>query len=164
MGSGTDHPHRIALEPSIDVLDHVGAVALIVLERRVAQMRRRHDTGQRPVGVVVGQRLDIKDIQARTGDETSALADGVAARRLDLHHVGAEVAEHLGGVWPEKGGGQVEDPDPLERKHPRASGLAHRRWSKRRPTRAEAMLIFWMSMAPPAIPQPQPSRIFCSMG
>src|SRR5262249_18141288 len=39
-----------------------------------------------------------------------------------------------------------------------------RRWSKRRPTIAAAMLVFWMSMAPPAIPQPQASRRRRSIG
>ena len=39
-----------------------------------------------------------------------------------------------------------------------------RRWSKRRPTMELAMLTFWISMAPPAMPQPQASRSRRSMG
>lgn len=38
------------------------------------------------------------------------------------------------------------------------------RWLKRRPTMADVMFTFWMSIAPPAIPQPHASRIFCSIG
>ena len=50
----------------------------------------------------------------------------------------------------------------------RASAISvaagHRRWSKRRPTIAPAILTFWMSIAPPAMPQPQASRRRRSIG
>ena len=42
--------------------------------------------------------------------------------------------------------------------------VTQRRWSKRRPTRAAAMFTFWMSIAPPAMPQPQASRRRRSIG
>src|SRR4029077_355668 len=36
-------------------------------------------------------------------------------------------------------------------------------WLKRRPTRAEAILVFWTSIVPPAMPQAQLSRTRCSI-
>ena len=39
----------------------------------------------------------------------------VALRRLDLDHLGAEVAQRAGGVWPRQDPREVEDPDAVER-------------------------------------------------
>ena len=50
---------------------------------------------------------------------------GVAAVGLDLHHVGAEVAQHLRGVGPHDHGREVQHPHPVEgtgRRHDAAGG------------------------------------------
>ena len=64
----------------------------------------------------------------------SPLARVVAgARSLDLHHVGAEIAQELGAGRTRQNPGEVQDPDPRQRLvHRRAPLQAVRRWLLRR--------------------------------
>ncbi|MCY1225839.1 hypothetical protein D3C81_959840 [compost metagenome] len=58
------------------------------------------------------------DVQEDAGHAVVAagahITHGVAGGRLDLDHVGAEVAEDLGGVRSHQDGGHVDDADPLQ--------------------------------------------------
>ena len=41
-------------------------------------------------------------------------AEQIAVGRLDLDHLGAEIAQHLAGIGAEHDGGEIENPDALE--------------------------------------------------
>ena len=58
------------------------------------------------------------------GAETTQRVAGL--RRLDLDHLGAELAENGGAVRPRDEGSEIEDADSLERRHGRSFRLAAR--------------------------------------
>ncbi len=119
---GDRHPDQVrsALPERVDVdpvrRERLGAVAL------------EHDVG--PLGepgddVRVGEdaalvRVEVQERRRplrmwRVDRERSGAPGPVALGRLDLHHVGAVVGEELPGERSGDAGGQLHDPDPLER-------------------------------------------------
>ena len=42
------------------------------------------------------------------------VAIGIPSKRLDLHHVGAEIAEHLAGIGPQDDRGHLDDANPFQ--------------------------------------------------
>ncbi len=65
-------------------------------------------------------------------DERARVARHVAARRLDLHHVGPEIGEQHGAVRPGEDLGEVEHAQAVERTHRCAPGVAAVRVSAHR--------------------------------
>ena len=116
----------------------------------------------------------------RAGDTIHVTSEIVALAPVRKRQAARHRADPLRGGQPEgRGGGDlhqhqprlhargaragVGETSPLPRERSRALGV-QRRWSKRRPSMAPAMLTFWMSIAPPAMPQPQLSRSRRSIG
>ena len=68
--------------------------------------------------------VDAEEIVALAGDEGREMPGLVAAAgRLDLQHLGAEIAEALGAERPGQHPRQIDDPEPVERPGPGACSI-----------------------------------------
>ena len=80
-----------------------------------------HDVGgvdEREEAVAVVPDVEVEHdaaLAAVRDDRPDVAALRIAAGRLDLHHVGPVVAEHHRGDRSGEAGGEVDDPQPLER-------------------------------------------------
>jgi len=59
--------------------------------------------------------VEVGEVRAHAVAPGADRADEVAGHRLDLDHVGTLFGQHHGGQRPGHVGGEVDDPDALER-------------------------------------------------
>src|SRR5206468_8188884 len=117
--AGIDLRQRIVTQPQA-----VHDAGTVILDEDVGARRKApHDVGAGRLLKVDDEAflvaVDAEEIVAFAGDKRWELAGLVtAARRLDLQHLGAEVAEALGRERAGEDPGQIDDPDPLERPWP----------------------------------------------
>src|SRR5437868_8667288 len=60
------YAHRLSIKERANVVHHAGEIRAIVLNRNVAQVRREHHIVHLAQGMIGGQRLHVKDVEAGT--------------------------------------------------------------------------------------------------
>jgi hypothetical protein len=125
-GDREDDQSRVALQQGVDAepqpFEHAGAEVLDQHVGAVDQLQQDVAVGvglevERHGLLVAVRREEVRRLPlALRPDEGRPPPAGVVAvsRSLDLHHPGAEVAEHHRGVRPREGPGQVDDEDAVQ--------------------------------------------------